>query len=295
MQVIKDKLRSAIIASVLTTLIFLKFIPLQGFWCYTILAISDTIETGVCILDELIVTHIFRLPNDATRGYQYLNKRNVFYAGFNIMVQSVVQAVIFNITIPDENYFEIDKFVYILLCFLCASLFLSLYWRNVSKTRFLDKELENALLLNGILQERECHRKSAVPIEAKGNESSETKSAEPKTSVLLTGTTSESLDICIDELLYIESQANYVAVHYLKDGEHCRNEIRNKLTAMSEQLLPYPQVMRCHRAYIVNLQHVRSVERRTNGLMLKLHYDGIQVPVSKSYQVEVKQRIQDIG
>lgn len=64
---------------------------------------------------------------------------------------------------------------------------------------------------------------------------------------------------------------------------------------MSEQLLPYPQVMRCHRAYIVNLQHVRSVERRTNGLMLKLHYDGIQVPVSKSYQVEIKQRIQDIG
>lgn len=295
MKVIKDKLRSAIIASVLLTLIFLKFIPQQGFWSYIVLAISVTIQSGVCILDELIVTHIFRLPNDTTRGYQYLNKRNVFYAGFNIMVQSVVQVIIFNITIPDENFFEIDKFVYIVLCFLCISQFLNLYWRSVTKTRFLDKELENALLLNGILKERECRHKSAEAIEAKGNENSETKSAEPKTSVLLTGTTSESLDICIDELLYIESQANYVAVHYLKDSKHCTNEIRNNLTAMSKQLLAYPQVMRCHRAYIVNLQHVNSVLRRTNGLMLRLNHGGIYVPVSKSYQVEVKQRIQDIG
>ena len=111
MQVIKDKLRSAIIASVLITLIFLKFIPQQGFWSYTILAISVTIETGVCILDELIVTHIFRLPNDATRGYQYLNKRVCICQGenkFSLGIEENIENKIINkINLNHDGQFDV--------------------------------------------------------------------------------------------------------------------------------------------------------------------------------------------
>ena len=63
MKVIKGKLRSAIIAGVLLTLIFLKFIPQQVFWSYIVLAISITMQTGVCIN-----AHVLRIKAECILG-----------------------------------------------------------------------------------------------------------------------------------------------------------------------------------------------------------------------------------
>jgi hypothetical protein len=100
----------------------------------------------------------------------------------------------------------------------------------------------------------------------------------------------DQVSMALTDLLYLESQDNYVAVVYMDQGVRRGALIRSSLKRL-EGSLGEPALIRCHRSYIVNLLRVRSCYGNRHGL--KLGVDGADgsVPVSRSYTDAVLQNL----
>lgn len=104
--------------------------------------------------------------------------------------------------------------------------------------------------------------------------------------------TDTSLSLNIGQLYYVESDANYLKVALYEDGQLQVKSIRMTLKQFEEATQDFPQLMRCHRAFVVNMGHVTYYE----GSVSKgeLHFDliGDVVPVSKTYASSIAGRLQ---
>lgn len=96
-----------------------------------------------------------------------------------------------------------------------------------------------------------------------------------------TGKTEVELDLM--QLLYLESDGNYVNVHYIEEEKEMYTLIRISLKGINEQLSAFSQMVKCHRAYMVNISHVYKVTGNAQGLILSLKHTNDKVPVSRSY------------
>ena len=84
-------------------------------------------------------------------------------------------------------------------------------------------------------------------------------------------------------MLYIESNENYIIVHYLENAIEKRFQIRTSMKNI-EPLCEQAGFARAHRCYIVNPLHVKSIRKGVGGLNfadLGTGDDGI--PISKKY------------
>lgn len=92
------------------------------------------------------------------------------------------------------------------------------------------------------------------------------------------------------ELLYLESDDNYVVIHYAANGKVKRYLLRNTLKNLESQFADTP-VERCHRSFLVNFGRVKVMRRERDGLFLELDAEGEKdIPVSKSYRDKVGEK-----
>jgi hypothetical protein len=91
----------------------------------------------------------------------------------------------------------------------------------------------------------------------------------------------EVFTVASGDLLFLESQDNYVTVVYLHEGRRQTRLLRSSLKRL-EAMLP-ANCQRCHRSFVVNLVQVRACHGNQHGL--KLHFAGGDepVPVSRAY------------
>jgi len=94
---------------------------------------------------------------------------------------------------------------------------------------------------------------------------------------------SESLRLNPDELLYAESDGNYVIFHLEKENARLeKKSIRNSITNIERQLKSCPRFFRTHRAFLVNLQKIENKEgNASSGFRLKLKGTDNKIPVSR--------------
>lgn len=92
----------------------------------------------------------------------------------------------------------------------------------------------------------------------------------------------------MSDLLYIESVGNYVELYYLKDMEVQRTILRSTLKRLETQLEPYSTVLKCHRAFLVNVSNVSEVKGNSQGLRLLLKHSDVEIPVSRSMSKNLK-------
>ena len=86
-----------------------------------------------------------------------------------------------------------------------------------------------------------------------------------------------------DRVIYLESAGNYVTICYDDDGKLVRYSLRNTLKAM-DNLAGVNGLVRCHRSFFVNLTHVRTLRRTSQGIFAEMGHSGVDdIPVSKSY------------
>lgn len=98
------------------------------------------------------------------------------------------------------------------------------------------------------------------------------------------------LSIQMQDLLYIESDNNYVEIHYTSNGKNKTYLLRNSLKNM-ETMLSDTSVGRCHRSYLVNFGRVKVMRREKDGLYLELDAQGVMdIPVSKTFQEKVGEK-----
>ena len=107
--------------------------------------------------------------------------------------------------------------------------------------------------------------------------------------VILTGSTRDQIELDPSSILFLTSESNYVKVMHLDvNGKIQSKMLRQTMNNIETQLNAYPHIIRCHRTFIVNLQHVRHASTSTSGLLLSLDVSTLSVPVSKTYIAIVK-------
>lgn len=93
----------------------------------------------------------------------------------------------------------------------------------------------------------------------------------PNTLVLQKGR--QSLQMPIPDILYAEADGKHGARMILQDGEE-----RFPASLAEVEQASFGQMVRCHKSYLVNLNHVRKIDRQTCVLD-----NGQKLPISRKY------------
>jgi hypothetical protein len=85
------------------------------------------------------------------------------------------------------------------------------------------------------------------------------------------------------DILFVESMGNYINLHYLEDNNPLRKTLRNTIKNTQQFFTNTPQIIQCHRAYIVNIDKIIGIKGNSQGLRVKLSNCDTEVPVSRTY------------
>jgi hypothetical protein len=104
----------------------------------------------------------------------------------------------------------------------------------------------------------------------------------------------EELIIYPSELVYAESEGNYVVFYLTVSHQIQRKVIRNSINNIENQLSSVPFLLRTHRAFIVNVRYV--ISQKGNTLGYRLHLKGVDsvVPVSRQNVKEFDHRLKQL-
>ncbi|WP_051718918.1 LytR/AlgR family response regulator transcription factor [Hymenobacter sp. IS2118] len=96
---------------------------------------------------------------------------------------------------------------------------------------------------------------------------------------------SRMVRINFDDVLYVEALSDYVNIVTAKH----KYIVYTTLKALETRLRTFPNFIRVHRSYLLNTQHIESIEDNTANLR-----DGHFVPIGKSYQEAFYKSLQRI-
>ena len=91
------------------------------------------------------------------------------------------------------------------------------------------------------------------------------------------------LTINSDSLYYMESQDNYIKIHYENNGKLCSYMLRSRTKTIEENLAD-TSIVRCQRSYLVNVMKINHIKKGGKVRYIVLSHDDIRpIPVSKNY------------
>lgn len=103
-----------------------------------------------------------------------------------------------------------------------------------------------------------------------------------------------SLQIELDELLFLQAQQNYVQVVSLNHEKIGYHLLRASLKRLESEI-DADNLIRCHRSHIVNIAHVKNISGNAQGYQLKLHGELENIPVSRTYSKNILNRLRKVG
>ncbi len=80
-------------------------------------------------------------------------------------------------------------------------------------------------------------------------------------------------------------------VNYLHNEQVRTDMLRATMKLMEEMLQDYPMIVRCHRAFLVNLSQVEQIVSRSGSIQLLIKHCHESIPVSRSNMAQVKAAI----
>lgn len=96
---------------------------------------------------------------------------------------------------------------------------------------------------------------------------------------------------CTD-VLFLESNDNYVNIHYLDNNKRKIYMIRNSLKNFETELKEYP-IHRNHRRFAVNIKNVKMLKKERKGFELIINTPTEdKIPISRSYEKKIMDLMQ---
>ena len=109
--------------------------------------------------------------------------------------------------------------------------------------------------------------------------------------ILHTDNTSQDFTIIPSSIIYVESVGNYSNVYYI-DNEHISSRtLRSTIKQLKEELRDYSFIVQCHRAFLVNLMYVESLEGTNNRFFINLFSLDKKIPLSRPNRAAIKEAI----
>ena len=226
-----------------------------------------------CFITEVILQFIVRLPRSYERGINYIISRNLRFQLINTLLVALLICLYRHFvmsSLVESNRLSLSNYIETLAIIAFLSFAIGLYWRFKFRSKYLAMELEELRQLNKELKEMQKPRLQELT---------------------LTGTTNESVTLQISHLLYIEAVGNYVKVNHLRDGQVRSDMLRTTMKQMEETLQDYPMIVRCHRAFLVNLGQVEQIVSHSGSTQLLIKHCHESLPVSRSNMAQVKAAI----
>ena len=268
---------------------------------YVHLAVLWVIGFLTCMMTDIILKYVVKLPRSFKKGVEYIIRRNLWFQLINTPLVALGICLYRHFAMSDRvdsNQFSVLNFFETLVIIAFCSFAIGLYWRFKYRSKYLAMELEEIRELNEQLKSL-----TPDPSPKEGVDSSTDNNSADKGNhspllgrgvggeAVLTGTTNESVTLQISNLLYIESVGNYVKVNHLRDGHVRTDMIRATMKQMEETLRDYPMIVRCHRAFLVNLGQVEQIVSHSGSTKLLIKHCHDSLPVSRSNMAQVKAAI----
>lgn len=250
----------------------------------------------ICMLTDTLLKYVVRKPRSYDKGVSYIIRRNLWFQLINTPLVSLMICLYRHFVLSDKvdgNHLSWGNFFETLVIMAFCSFLIGIYWRFKFRGMYLAAELEEMKQMNEQLQRLQQHTIEQATSGAKEHETPNFVSAEaiPTSTIELTGTTSETVTLYIPNLLYVESVGNYVKIIQLREGQVVSDMLRATSKQVEEQLQHYNVIVRCHRAFLVNLRQVDKVLSRAGNMQLLIKHSNDSIPVSRSNIASVKQAI----
>ena len=88
--------------------------------------------------------------------------------------------------------------------------------------------------------------------------------------ILHTDNTSQDFTIIPSKIIYVESVGNYSNVYFIDNEQISSRTLRSTIKQLKEELRDYSFIVQCHRAFLVNLMYVESLEGANNRFFINL-------------------------
>jgi len=265
----------------------------------------------ICMMTDIILKYIVKMPRSFKKGAEYIIRRNLWFQLINTPLVALGICLYRHFVLSDRvasNQLSIVNFLETLVIIAFCSFAIGLYWRFKYRSKYLAMELEETRLLNEELKEMQekfmlsvSTDSPTVDTDVKSEVHEQDTSAvndveepteKPRPQELtLTGTTNESVTLQISHLLFIEAVGNYVKVSHLRNDQVHTDMLRATMKQMEETLQGYPMIVRCHRAFLVNLGQVEQIVSHSGSTQLLIKHCHESLPVSRSNMAQVKAAI----
>ena len=255
---------------------------------YVHLIVLGVIGFFICMMTDIILKYVVKMPRSFKKGVEYIIRRNLWFQLINTPLVALGICLYRHFVLSNRvegNQLSIVNFLETLVIIAFCSVAIGLYWRFKYRSKYLAMELEETRLLNEELKKvqeskvddsDDVQKNATSPVDA---------------SLTLTGTTNESVTLQISHLLYIEAVGNYVKVSHLRDDEVHTDMLRATMKQMEETLQGYPMIVRCHRAFLVNLGQVEQIISHSGSTQLLIKHCHESLPVSRSNMAQVRAAI----
>ena len=275
---------------ILAIAIFKPFGLESGQWqAYLHLLSLFVLGLSSCFITEVILRYVVRMPRSYDRGVGYIINRNLRFQLINTPLVALLICLYRHFamsSLVESNRLSLSNYLETLAIIAFLSFAIGLYWRFKFRSRYLAMELEETRLLNEEL------KKMQEPEHTSPNEVEQPSEKPLQQELTLTGTTNESVTLQVPHLLYIEAVGNYVKVNHLRDGQVHTDMLRATMKQTEETLHDYPMIVRCHRAFLVNLSQVEQIVSHSGSTQLLIKHCHESLPVSRSNMAQVRAAIQ---
>ena len=242
-----------------------------------------------CFLTEIILKYFVRMPRSYDRGVSYIISRNLRFQCINTPLVALLICLYRHFvmsSLVEGNKLSLSNYLETLAIIAFLSFAIGLYWRFKFRSRYLAAELEETRQMNEQLKKLQTLNTGAprqteddLPIGDTDQDSQ----------ITLEGTTNEHVTLDISDLLYIEAVGNYVKVCQLQGNEVHTNMLRATMKQMENSLQAYPMIVRCHRAFMVNLGQVEQISSNSRAMQLVMRHSHDAIPVSRSNVNKLKE------
>ena len=257
-----------------------------------------------CFLTEAVLRFIVGMPRSTEQGVGYIIRRNLWFQCINTPLVALLICLYRHFVMSDyrglqipSNVLSWSNYIETLVIIAFLSFAIGLYWRFQYRSRYLAAELEETRLLNEQLQKMQLGQDSGArsqeteESEGQVHDSVQNQATCPPDSITLAGTTNETVTLDIAHLLYIEAVGNYIKVYHLHDGQVHNDMLRATLKQIEDNLQVYPMIVRCHRAFLVNLRQVEQIISHSGTMQLLIKHSHESIPVSRSNMAQIRAAI----
>ena len=154
--------------------------------------------------------------------------------------------------------------------------------------RYLYEEIRNTFLIGTLfaifLTSLNYNRLNTIHIRNASALNLSNKVLKPTTNSIVfikTQVKSDAFKLNLNSLLFAKADGNYVEM-YLNENKINKVIKRITLKELESTLEPYPNIIKTHRSYLVNLHHVKNVVGNAQGYKLRIKNYDVKIPVSRN-------------